>query len=95
MPYDEKLRMPDGAQNIILENRNRLSVSGVESVVSFDDVTVIVDTVKGTLIIHGVDLHMEKLNLDNGEIKVEGNIDSLEYEDIVPKSGGLFSKLFK
>ena len=95
MAYDEKIRLADGAQNIIIENRNRLSVSGVESVVSFDEVTVIVDTVNGTLLIHGSDLHLEKLNLDNGEIKVEGSIDSVEYENFEPKSGGLFSKLFR
>ena len=95
MAYDDKVRLQDGAQNIIIENRNRLTVSGVESVVSFDEVTVIVETVKGTLLIHGSDLHLEKLNLDNGEIKVEGGIDSLEYEEFEPSSGGLFSKFFK
>ena len=95
MAYDDRNRTQDGAQNIIIENRNKLSVSGVVSVVSFDEVAVIVDTVKGTLLIHGSDLHLEKLNLDNSEIKVEGMIDSIEYEDYEPKSGGLFSKLFR
>lgn len=95
MAYEERLRNTDGTQNIIIENRNKLSVSGVESVISFDEVTIIVETVSGTLLIHGSDLHLEKLNLDNGEIKVEGTIDSLEYEDTAPKGGGLLSKLFR
>lgn len=95
MAYDDKIKNPDGAQNVIMENRSRLSVSGVESVVSFDDASVIADTLKGTIIIHGSGLHMEKLNLDNGEIKVEGTIDGVEYEDSEPSSGGLFSRFFK
>lgn len=95
MAYDDKIKSPDGAQNVIMENRSKLSVSGVESVVSFDDATVIADTLKGTIIVHGSGLHMEKLNLDNGEIKVEGTIDGVEYEDSEPSGGGLFSRLFR
>ena len=94
MAYDEMIIADGEKQNITLENRNRLLVTGVVSVVSFDDTTVILDTVKGTLFVHGYDLHLEKLSLEGGEVKVEGNVDSFEYEDTAPKSGGLLSRLF-
>ena len=49
MAYENSYGAADTNQNIIIENRSRLSVSGVESVISFDENTVIVNTVQGTL----------------------------------------------
>ena len=95
MAYEESMRAPEIAQNIILENRRRLSVSAVKDVESFDEDTVIVETVKGMLIIHGSGLHMEKLSLDSGEVVVEGLIDSMEYENRAESGGGLFARLFR
>lgn len=95
MAYDEKFSPSGEKQNIIIENRSSIVVSGVMSVVSFDENTIITDTVNGGLYIHGTDLHIEHLNLDNGEIRVIGTLISLEYDDAVPQSGGLFSRFFK
>ena len=53
-------------------------------------------TSQGTLIIRGENLHIEKLSLDGGDLKVEGDVDSLTYEDgRGEKSGGFFSRLFR
>ena len=95
MAYDEKFSPSGEKQNIIIENRSSIVVSGVMSVVSFDENTIITDTVNGGLYIHGTDLHIEHLNLDNGEIRVIGTLISLEYDDAVPQTGGLLSKFFK
>ena len=95
MAYENSYGAADTNQNIIIENRSRMSVSGVESVISFDENTVIVNTVQGTLYIHGSELHLEKLNLENGEVKVEGQFEGLEYEETALQGGGLFSRLFK
>ena len=51
----------------------QLTVSGVEEVESFDENTIVMLTVKGTLVVRGEDLHIEKLSLDGGDLKVEGN----------------------
>ena len=88
MPYDEKSIRTDAPHHLILEGREQLSVSGVEEVESFDET-------KGTLIVRGGDLHIEKLSLDGGDLKVEGEIDSLTYEDSGRDKGGLFSRLFR
>ena len=95
MPYEEKRPGPEAAHHIILEEREQLSVSGVEEVESFDETQIVMYTTKGTLIVRGGDLHIEKLSLDGGDLKVEGEIDSLTYEDSGRDKGGLFSRLFR
>ena len=48
----------------------------------------------GTLIITGSNLHIGKLSLEGGELHVDGQIDSLSYEDDRREGGGFFSRLF-
>lgn len=91
MPYEEKL-MP---HHIVLEGRNDLSVSGVEEVESFDENTIVMATVKGTLVVRGEGLHIEKLSLDGGDLKVEGTVDSLTYEDDGREKGGFLARLLR
>lgn len=86
------------AQNLILENREKLSVTGVVDVDSFNDENIILETELGTLIVKGQDLHINKLNLDNAELVVEGDIESCTYSDKeYGKSKGFsfFGNLFK
>lgn len=84
-------------QNVILENREKLSVSGVIDVSSFNDENIILETELGALIVKGRDLHINKLSLDNAELVVEGDIESCMYSDKEFKSKGLgfLSNLFK
>lgn len=66
-------------QNIILENREKLSISGVLDVLSFDDQIIIVETELGLLTIKGENLKINKLNIDTSDITLDGNISSLSY----------------
>ena len=95
MPYDGKTTRPDAAHHVILEEREQLTVSGVEEVESFDENTIIMTTVKGTLVVRGEDLHIEKLSLDGGDLRVEGVVDSLSYEDDSRERGGFFARLLR
>lgn len=95
---DDKKAAKPGAQNIIMENREKLSVSGVIDVESFNDECVIVETELGMLIIKGEDLHINKINLDSSELSVEGDIISCEYSDRESsrsKGFGFLGKMFK
>ena len=83
-----------GKARTALEEREQLSVSGVEEVESFDENTIVMRTSRGTLVVRGEELHIEKLSLDGGELRVEGSVDSLTYEDGGREGGGLFSRLF-
>ena len=93
MPYEENRPRAEAAHHIILEEREQLSVSGVEEVESFDETAIVMVTVKGTLVIRGEGLHIEKLSLDGGDLNVEGEVDSLSYEDGGRTRGGLLSRL--
>lgn len=95
MPYEESRARPEAAHHIILEEREQLAISGVEEVESFDENVIVMDTARGTLVVRGEGLHIERLSLDGGDLKVEGEIDSLTYEDAGRERGGLFSRLFR
>ena len=95
MAYEENMPRMEGAHHVILEGREQLSVSGVEEVESFDENTIIMTTVKGTLVVRGEDLHIEKLSLDGGDLRVEGVVDSLSYEDDSRERGGFFARLLR
>ena len=85
-------------QNLILENRGKLSVSGVLDVLSFDDQVIIIETELGLLTIKGENLRINKLSIDTSEVIVEGEISFLAYSDKEQekiKGGSLISKIFK
>ena len=86
-------------QNLILENRGKLSVSGVNDVLSFDDQVVMVDTELGLLTVKGENIRINKLSLDTSEVIIEGEISSLAYsqskQDKSGSGGTLLSKIFK
>ena len=84
-------------QNLVLENRGKLSISGVLDVLSFDDQIVIVETELGLLTIKGENLRINKLSIDTSEVIVEGEISGLNYseKDMESKSGGILGRIFK
>ena len=90
-------QMGGALQNLILENRNKLSISGVKDVLSFDDQVVIMETELGLLTVKGENLKINKLSIDTSEVIVEGEINNLGYNDHSKKEqdSGLFSKIFK
>ncbi len=65
--------------SLILDNRKKLSVTGVEDVVGFNDESVSLKTVNGDLLVNGSKLHISKLDLDTGNVELEGIINSLQY----------------
>ena len=85
-------------QNLILENREKLSISGVLDVLSFDDQIVILETELGLLTVKGENLRINKLSLDTAEVIVDGEIYNLGYseKDMEKKSGGgILNKIFR
>ncbi|MDR1736190.1 MAG: sporulation protein [Oscillospiraceae bacterium] len=91
---DERIVTADMPHHVIMEGRGKLSVTGVLDVESFDETSVICASTCGVLVIRGRELHVGRLNIDGGELCVEGTIDTLEYEDTAPRQGGFFSRIF-
>jgi len=95
MGYEERYRPTEMMQNVILEGRKKLTVSGVEDVESFDENVVVIKTVCGIMVVRGSGLHMEKLSLDSGDISIEGTVDGIEYENNAEPAEGFFARLFR
>ena len=102
MPMDDRKNMPQNngnvVQNLILENREKLTITGVVDVLSFDDQIVIVETQLGLLTVKGEDLRINKLSIDSLEVIIEGQIYNMGYsnDDTGKKnSGSLLGKIFK
>lgn len=90
MPNEPNRTLP---HELRLDNRSKLSVSGVSEVESFDETTVVLHTARGVLITRGENLHLQTLSIDGGQVAVSGTIDSLSYEE-PQKTGGFFRRLF-
>ena len=93
MAYDGGLSAP---HHVVIEERKSLTVSGVEDVERFDENTIVLSTSKGTMVVTGEDLHIEKLSLDGGDLKVEGEVDSVTYDDDGGSNrGGFLARLLR
>lgn len=93
MAFEEKNKPMGKPHHLIMEDRSKLSVTGVEDVISFDETEIITRTAQGNLIIRGTGLHIGKLTLDSGEVSVDGLVRELCYEEPTPV-GGLWARLF-
>lgn len=86
------------SHKVLLTNRRNGSFNGVLDVLAFDMTEILLETELGMLTIKGKNLHVNRLNLEKGEVDIEGEIGMMEYSQ-VPKPGekaqGLFGKLFK
>jgi sporulation protein YabP len=69
---------PNG-HSLTIENRERMTVTGVLHVGSFDDRQIVLDTDLGTLTLTGEDLQIKQLDLDQGTFWVEGLVASVQY----------------
>lgn len=80
--------------SLILENRKMLTATGVSNVDSFNEQEIVARTDLGELIVRGSKLHIDKLNIETGELTIDGEVVSMAYSGN-QSSGGFFSRLFK
>lgn len=82
--------------NVIMEDRKTVSMTGVNDVDSFDESAITAYTDLGELTVKGINLHINKLSIETGELELSGEIYSLTYtNDSNQKQGGFFSKVFR
>ncbi|MBO5104801.1 MAG: sporulation protein YabP [Ruminococcus sp.] len=68
-------------QNLILENRKNLSISGITDVDSFDEKAICLYTQLGELTIQGKELHIDSMSVETGDMTVTGDIWAVVYGD--------------
>ena len=95
LKIEKKSGMP---HNLILEDRKKLVVSGVEDVDSFNENEVIFLTSMGMITVLGEDLHIARLDLDAGQLVIDGTIQAVDYSDhaeLRAEKSGFLGKLFR
>ncbi|MFQ9448753.1 MAG: spore cortex biosynthesis protein YabQ [Christensenellales bacterium] len=65
---------------LMLDGRSRAKLTGVTAVSCFNDREVVLETGEGEVALLGENLHIEQLNLDDGQLDVTGEIAGVEYE---------------
>ncbi len=96
---DRYNQRPQGYQHhVSIQDREEMKVTGVAHVDSFDDEEVVLETELGLLAIRGENLHIKHLDLEKGELFMEGHIMELVYaedKDRRHKGKGFMERLFK
>lgn len=68
-----------GVHRVLLENRKKAVITGVQEIHSFNENEVLLLSEVGKILLKGEQLHVRKLNLEKGDAEVEGRVDSLSY----------------
>ncbi len=93
MPIDDKT--PKWRHQIVLIDREELTIDGVVSLGSYDENEISMETEQGALFIKGDSLNIKQLNLDKGNIIVEGVVKVLSYDDTMHNKKGLLDRLLR
>lgn len=97
MEVKKEIKVEDRKSSLILDNRKRITLSGVVEVVSFNEEQIILNTVLGKLIIKGQELKMHKLDVQNGDVMIIGTVNSCVYNSTESKKDkeSILARLFK
>lgn len=80
--------------SVMIDNRQKLLITGCEDVNGFNENIVSLSTTAGGLVIKGENLHIDRLNLETGEVSVDGKLTAMQYTG-GDASRSKLSKLFR
>ena len=83
------------SHSVSIEDRKSLNITGVNEVVSFDDVTVNLKSNMGKITVKGDKLHISSFDEDLGVLNITGLIHGIIYISDSKSTGGFLSKLFR
>ena len=83
------------AHSFFMEERNRITISGVRDVDSFDEETLILFTDLGEITVKGEKIKVSRFSAETGDFAATGTFHSLSYADRLPKNSGFFARVFK
>jgi len=94
---DEGRSIPKSPHRVVIDNGERIVITAVEDVDSFNENEVICLTSCGFMTITGEDLHIQRLNLEEGQLNIEGRIQAIDYSDHEAEraKGSVLSRMFK
>ncbi|MBR5786505.1 MAG: sporulation protein YabP [Clostridia bacterium] len=82
-------------QDINIQNREKIKVTGVNDIIGFDETFVDIETELGKLLIRGEGLKIARLSLEQHELIVNGYVYSCEYEDTNKVKKGIVGRIFR
>lgn len=71
----------EAVHEVNLQARHNLRVTGVKHVAHYDAMRIILETTMGVLVLEGQDFNIHQLDLQAGELQVEGAFKSLAYQE--------------
>lgn len=78
---------------LTLEKREKAVLTGVTDVERFDENEVVLHTHGGRLTLTGSSLHVSSLQLEEGRLLVDGEIDGVQYDGgAAPRRGGFLRR---
>jgi sporulation protein YabP len=92
MPID---KTPVWRHQITLVDREELTVDGVVSLGSYDEKEVVMETEQGMMLVKGEGLNIKQLNLEQGNIIIDGIVKAISYEEANQSKKGLLNRLLK
>ncbi|MGN0983171.1 MAG: sporulation protein YabP [Candidatus Limivicinus sp.] len=93
MAYEQIQKAAARTHSLSMENREKLSLGGVEDVSGFDENLIVLSTSQGQLTIRGEGLHIDRIDLDAGQLEVRGHVQELSYDEPA-RGGSLWGRLF-
>lgn len=87
--------MPENAMHdLVIENRKKVTMTGIIDVESFDEETIIAQSECGEILIKGRNLKISRLSVESGDMSVEGDVDAVSYSEGKLK-GNFFARVFR
>lgn len=81
--------------SLIMENRNRISVSGVTKVYEFDENSVNMQTLLGRLVLKGENIMISSFDTETGDVAVTGEFSAAVYMNDEKEQDSFFKRLFR
>ena len=81
--------------DVVLRNRNNLSLSGLESVYEVNQTRLQLLVAGSNMVVVGEELSVTKLDVESGIIEVTGVINSITYTGEALKNKNIFKRIFK
>lgn len=80
---------------VVMEDCARLSAGGVQAIISYDSQSAVLQVPGGQMVVGGSELCVSELNVQTGEIKVQGNIEYIQYTKRRDKKDSIFKRLVR
>jgi len=89
----QALPAPVREHTVTLQDRQRLSLTGVTRIISCDETAAVLETSQGNLSVTGQGLQVSELSVSTGQVYLSGKVQTLHYSENSQTTGGLLARL--